>query len=151
MKNFNIDPEFRDKIPPLTADEFAKLEENIVADGEVREAFSEGALFFASLASASEVLVQEDKAGIAQDAVSVVISEATLYIPFAELVDIAQETERLQKEEKRLLGEIARAEGMLKNEKFLSKAPEAKVAEEKEKLQKYTGMLEQVRQRLAQL
>ena len=37
MKNFNIDPEFRDKIPPLTADEFAKLEENIVADGEVRE------------------------------------------------------------------------------------------------------------------
>ena len=123
----------------------------VSASRQVREAFSEGALFFASLASASEVLVQEDKVGIAQDAVSVVISEATLYIPFAELVDIAQETERLQKEEKRLLGEIARAEGMLKNEKFLSKAPEAKVAEEKEKLQKYTGMLEQVRQRLAQL
>lgn len=37
MKSFNIDPEFRDKIPPLTADEFAKLEENILADGEVRE------------------------------------------------------------------------------------------------------------------
>ena len=123
----------------------------VSASRQVREAFSEGALFFASLASASEVLVQEDKAGIAQDAVSVVISEATLYIPFAELVDIAQETERLQKEEKRLLGEIARAESMLKNEKFLSKAPEAKVAEEKEKLQKYTGMLDQVRQRLAQL
>ena len=123
----------------------------VSASRQAREAFSEGALFFASLASASEVLVQEDKAGIAQDAVSVVISEATLYIPFAELVDIAQETERLQKEEKRLLGEIARAEGMLKNEKFLSKAPEAKVAEEKEKLQKYTGMLDQVRQRLAQL
>ena len=123
----------------------------VSADARTREAFSEGALFFASLASASEVLVQEDKTGIAPDAVSVVISGATLYIPFAELVDIAQETERLQKEEKRLLGEIARAEGMLKNEKFLSKAPQAKVEEEKEKLRKYTGMLEQVRQRLAQL
>lgn len=37
MKQLNIDPEFRDKIPPLSADEFSKLEENIVADGEVRE------------------------------------------------------------------------------------------------------------------
>ena len=123
----------------------------VSTDEKVRTAFTEGALFFASLASASEVLVQEDKTGIASDAVSVVIPGATLYIPFAELVDIAQETERLKKEEKRLLGEIARAEGMLKNEKFLSKAPEAKVAEEKEKLEKYTQMLEQVRQRLAQL
>ena len=123
----------------------------VSGDEKIRSAFSEGALFFASLASALEVQVQEDKAGIASDAVSVVIPGATLYIPFAELVDIAQETERLKKEEKRLIGEIARAEGMLKNEKFLSKAPEAKVAEEKEKLQKYTQMLEQVRQRLSQL
>ena len=37
MRQLNIDPEFRDKIPPLSADEFSKLEENIVADGEVRE------------------------------------------------------------------------------------------------------------------
>ena len=37
MRQLNIDPEFRDKIPPLSADEFSKLEENIVSDGEVRE------------------------------------------------------------------------------------------------------------------
>lgn len=37
MQNLIIDPEFRDKIPPLTAEEFSKLEENILADGEVRE------------------------------------------------------------------------------------------------------------------
>ena len=37
MRQLNIDPEFRDKIPPLSEDEFSKLEENIVADGEVRE------------------------------------------------------------------------------------------------------------------
>ena len=120
-------------------------------DAGVRKVFEEGSLFFASLAYASEVLVQADKAGIADDAVSVVIAGATLYIPFAELVDIKQEIERQEKEEKRLVSEIARAEGMLKNEKFISKASEQKVAEERAKLESYTRMLEQVRQRLAQL
>ena len=80
-----------------------------------------------------------------------VIPGATLYIPFAELVDIAQEIERLKKEEKRLEGELARVNGMLSNERFLSKAPEAKIAEEKDKLAKYTQMMEQVKERLAQL
>ena len=118
---------------------------------EVRRAFTEGKLFFASLAGASEVVIQEDKNGIAEDAVSVVIHGATLYIPFAELVDIAQEIERLKKEEKRLTGELARVNGMLSNEKFMGKAPQAKVDEEKAKLEKYTQMMEQVKERLAQL
>ena len=120
-------------------------------DADIRRTFEEGKLFFASLAYASEVFVQADKCGIAEDAVSVMIAGAALYIPFAELVDIKAEIERLKKEEKRLSGEIARCEGMLKNEKFISKAPEAKVAEEKEKLAKYTNLAEQVRVRLAQL
>ena len=118
---------------------------------EVRRAFTEGKLFFASLAGASEVVIREDKNGIAEDAVSVVIHGATLYIPFAELVDIAQEIERLKKEEKRLTGELARVNGMLSNEKFMGKAPQAKIDEEKAKLEKYTQMMEQVKERLAQL
>ena len=118
---------------------------------EVRRAFTEGELFFTSLAGASEVVIQEDKNGIAEDAVSVVIHGATLYIPFAELVDIAQEIERLKKEEKRLTGELARVNGMLSNEKFMGKAPQAKIDEEKAKLEKYTQMMEQVKERLAQL
>lgn len=118
---------------------------------EVASVFEEGKLFFATLAYASEVLVQEDKAGIADDAVSVVIENATVYIPFAELVDIGQEIERLKKEEKRLQGEIARSNGMLNNEKFMSKAPAAKIEEEKGKLEKYTQMLSQVQTRLETL
>ena len=118
---------------------------------EVAAIFNEGKLFFAPLAYASEVVVQKDKTGIADDAVSVVIENATVYMPFAELVDISQEIERLQKEEKRLQGEIARSNGMLNNEKFVSKAPAAKVEEEKAKLAKYTQMLEQVQMRLATL
>ena len=118
---------------------------------EVRRAFTEGKLFFTSLAGASEVVIQVDKNGIAEDAVSVVIHGATLCIPFAELVDIAQEIERLKKEEKRLTGELARVNGMLSNEKFMGKAPQAKIDEEKAKLEKYTQMMEQVKERLAQL
>ncbi len=124
----------------------------VVSESEdIRNTFTEGKLFFASLAYANEVLVQADKTGIAQDAVSVVIAGATVYIPFAELVDIAQEIERLKKEEKRLEGELARVNGMLSNEKFVSKAPAAKIEEEKAKLAKYTQMMEQVKERLAQL
>ena len=131
-------------------------------DQGILDTFAEGRLFFASLAGANEVTMvsaaapggmaeAKDKAGIPQDAVSVVIPGATLYIPFAELVDIAQETERLKKEEKRLEGELARVNGMLSNERFISKAPEAKIAEEREKLARYTQMMEQVKERLSQL
>ncbi|MEZ3474785.1 MAG: valine--tRNA ligase [Lachnospiraceae bacterium] len=118
---------------------------------EIRDTFEEGKLFFAALAYASDVTIQEDKQGIAEDAVSVVIANATIYIPFAELVDLKQEIERLEKEAKRLDGELARVNGMLNNEKFMSKAPASKIVEEKEKLAKYVQMKEQVTERLAQL
>ena len=118
---------------------------------EILEAFRLGKLFFQSLAGASQVTLQESREGIAQDAVSVVIANAVLYIPFEELVDIGQEIDRLEKEEKRLEAELKRVNGMLGNERFLSKAPQAKIAEEKEKLEKYTRMMEQVKERLLQL
>ena len=79
------------------------------------------------------------------------LPKAVIYMPFAELVDIEKEVERLRAEEKRLAGELARSNGMLNNEKFVSRAPEAKIAEEKAKLEKYTQMMEQVKTRLAQL
>lgn len=101
--------------------------------------------------SASELDIQADKAGIADDAVSIVVPDAVVYVPLEELIDFEQEIERLTKEEARLNKEIARANGMLNNEKFVSKAPQAKVDEEKAKLEKYTQMLEQVKERLAGL
>ena len=72
-------------------------------------------------------------------------------MPFAELVDVEKERERLKKEEVRLEGELKRVNGMLSNEKFVSRAPQAKIDEERAKLVKYTQMMEQVRERLAQL
>ena len=113
--------------------------------------FEHSRAFFAALGSASEVFLQKDKAGIGEDAVSAVIPGAAIYMPFAELVDIAKEIERLRGEEKRLNGELARSNGMLKNEKFLSRAPQEKIDQEKAKLEKYMQMMEQVKNRLAQL
>ena len=118
---------------------------------EVRGAFERSSLFFATLSYASQVVVQADKTGIGEDAVSALIPDAAVYMPFAELVDLEKELERLKKEEQRLEKELARVNGMLNNEKFISKAPQSKIDEEKEKLEKYTQMMNQVREHLAAL
>lgn len=120
-------------------------------DEKIRKIFEEGEVFFAPLAHASQVTVQKDKTGIDEDAVSAVTSKAVIYMPFAELVDVEKEIERLKKEEERLTKELARVNSMLGNERFISKAPKTKVDEERAKLERYTSMMEQVKERLAQL
>ncbi|WP_440320943.1 valine--tRNA ligase [Laedolimicola sp.] len=118
---------------------------------QVREVFEGSKAFFGTLSYASQVTVQEDKSGIGEDAVSALIPDAAVYMPFAELVDLEKEIERLKKEEERLTKELARVNGMLSNEKFISKAPKSKIDEEKEKLEKYTQMMNQVKEHLAAL
>ena len=120
----------------------------VSGDESVRGIFEAGKTFFATLGSASEVFVQADKSGIGEDAVSAVTPQAVMYIPLAELVDIAKEIERLEAEETRLEKELSRSRGMLSNEKFISKAPQAKIDEEKEKLAKYEALMAQVKERL---
>ena len=115
---------------------------------QVREVFEGSKAFFGTLSYASQVTVQEDKSGISEDAVSALIPDAAVYMPFAELVDLDKEIERLKKEEERLTKELARVNGMLSNEKFISKAPQSKIDEEKEKLEKYTQMMNQVKEHL---
>ena len=123
----------------------------VADDAALRETFEKTREAYQNLAGASDVSVQADKNGIEDDAVSVVIPGATLYLPLEDLVDFEKEKERLLKEKERLTKELARSRGMLSNEKFLSKAPEAKVQEEKEKLAGYEQMMAQVEERLAQM
>ena len=120
-------------------------------DEEIISIFAEGRVFFTTLAYASEVVIQKDKTGIEDDAVAVLIPNATVYMPFSDLVDVEKEIERLKAEEQKLECELKRVNGMLSNEKFISKAPEAKIQEEKDKLAKYTTMMEQVKERLKHL
>ena len=91
----------------------------VVSENEdVRDIFKQGKVFFGTLGYASEVAVRADREGIAEDAVSTMVPDAVIYMPFAELVDIEKEIERLKKEQKKLGGEIKRCEGMLNNERL---------------------------------
>ena len=137
--NMNVPPSKKAKVFVVTASD------------DIKKIFENGMVFFATLGYASEIVIQADKTGIDEDAVAVLIPNAAIYMPFAELVDVEKEIERLRAEEKRLEGELKSVEGMLANEKFVSKAPAAKIQEEKDKLEKYTTMMNQVKERLSQL
>ena len=120
-------------------------------DGAIRDDLEANKDVYINLASASEILVQADKSGISEDAVSVVIPGAVAYLPLEDLVDFEKEKERLNKEKDKLTKELARSRGMLSNEKFLANAKPEKVEEEKAKLAKYEQMMAQVEERLASM
>ena len=104
--------------------------------------------FLLKLGFGKNIKVQADKTGIANNAISIIATSMELYMPFEDLVDITEEIERLEKEKEKLQAEVARGEKMLSNPGFVNKAPEAKVAQEKEKLENYKKALETVEERL---
>ncbi|MDO4788609.1 MAG: valine--tRNA ligase [Johnsonella sp.] len=118
-------------------------------DEQIRKIFEESREFFAALAGAEKLLVQEDKEGIASDALSAFVPGADIYLPLEDLVDIKKEIERLEKEEKKMEAELARVRGMLGNPSFVGKAPAAKIEEERAKLEKYEAMMEQIKKQLS--
>ena len=118
---------------------------------EVLKIFEENKVFFATLGLASDVTLQSTKENIGEDAVSVVVQDATIYMPLAELVDFAKEIERLEKEKTKLEKEVDRVVKKLANQGFVAKAPAHVIEEEKAKEEKYKAMLAQVEERLAQL
>lgn len=120
----------------------------VAQDAGTREMFAQNQEVYAGLANASEICVQSDESGIGSDAVSAVIPAAVIYMPLADLIDLAKEKERLARERKRLEGELKRSHSMLSNENFLSKAPAAKVAAERDKLARYEQMMEDITARL---
>ena len=134
-------------VPPSRKAKLFVVSEN----ADVRKVFEDNKLVYVNLAFTSEIIVAADKSGIGEDAVSVVIPDAVVYLPLEDLVDFEKEKERLMKEKEKLTKELARSKGMLSNEKFLSNAKPEKVQEEKEKLEKYEKMMAQVEARLAQM
>jgi valyl-tRNA synthetase len=120
----------------------------VSADSGVRDFFRGASKTFGILAGAKEVKIQPDKTGVDENAVHVVVSDASVYIPLDEMVDREKERERLKREQKRLTGEVARAQGKLSNEGFMRKAPATLIAEEQEKLANYKDMLAKVESQL---
>ena len=89
-----------------------------------------------------KIIVQSDKIGIPENAISILGNDIQLYMPLEGLINLEEEKERREKEKQRLESEVARCEKMLSNPGFINKAPAEKIEEEKEKLRKYKEMLE---------
>ncbi len=111
----------------------------------------EGKSFIEKLASADKIIIQKDKSGISDTAVSIAAPGMEIYIPFDELVDIDKEIERLEKELLTYQNEIKRVEKMLSNEGFVAKAPASKIEEEKAKKVKYEELLAKTKERISSL
>ncbi len=135
--NMNVHPSKKSKLVFVT-EEYKNVIEN-------------SKTFLEKLGFANEIIVQNDKAGIDSNAISILLDGIETYIPFEELVDLEAEKQRLQEEKQKLIYEVERCEKMLSNPGFVNKAPEVKVNAEKEKLEKYRAMLENTEERLKNL
>lgn len=136
----------------------SKKSELIIITPEYKEALEEAEEILLKLGFADKIEVFENKEEIGasqraelENAISVILSDIEVYIPLEGLIDLEEEKARLTAEVEKLEGEVARGEKMLSNPGFMSKAPEAKVNEEKEKLAKYREMLALAKERLAKL
>ena len=125
-----------------------KLTAVILAQGEKEEAIRAGERYIRDLANIADIRFVREKSQVPEDVMSAVISGLEIFIPLDDLVDFQAELERLEKEEKRLTGEVARVRGKLSNQGFVSKAPQKVVEEEKAKQKKYEEMLAKVEERL---
>ena len=107
--------------------------------------------FLKKLGFAEEIIIQKDNNGIPENAISIVVDDLKIFIPFEDLVNIEEEIKRLEGEKEKLLSEVARGEKMLSNQGFISKAPESKINQEKEKLENYKNMLKAVEERIEKM
>jgi valyl-tRNA synthetase len=96
-------------------------------------------------------LIISEKIDIPQDAISIILSEAQVYISLGSLVNLKEEIEKLNQQKSDLEKEIMRCEKMLNNPGFINKAPQAKIEEEKAKLAKYQESYKEVKIRLEEL
>lgn len=110
---------------------------------------SEG--FIKKLGFSEEIEIKTEKQDIPQNAVNVVTPRIEVFIPFEDLVNIEEEKQRLEKEKSKILIEKEKTDKMLGNPGFLAKAPEAKVQEEKAKLEKFNEMIANIESRIKNL
>ena len=114
------------------------------AKGDV---FTAGAPFFKRLAGATEVhVVPADEAPASKGQVEVVTHSARVFMPLQELVDVAQELQRIAKEKEKALGHLKGIEAKLANEAFTSKAPANIVQNQRDQAEKLRSLIAQLEQ-----
>ena len=105
------------------------------------ETYTVGKHFITRMAYASEVTVTDQAPADLKGMVTVVTHDANIYLPLAELVDIAAELERIAKEKAKAEENLKRIEAKLANESFTSRAPENVVNAEREKAEKARSLI----------
>jgi valyl-tRNA synthetase len=108
------------------------------------EIFAQGEGFINRLAYSDHVVTCEQDPEGHEDMVSVVTTDARLYMPMEQLIDFEKELARIAKEKERVTKEIESTEQKLANESFVSRAPEKVVNEQRVKLEKAKALLEQL-------
>ena len=133
----NVHPSKKSKLIFVT-----KEKQNVIKESEE---------FLCKLGFASEIMVQSDEKEIPENAISIIVEDLKVFIPFEELVNVEEEIKRLENEKAKLQAEVTRGKKMLSNPGFVAKAPQAKIEEEKAKLENYKNMLKAVEERLKNL
>ena len=121
------------------------------SDAAQQAVFTANDGYLHALAEADPVTILSLTAERPENAMTAVAGGVEIYLPLKGLIDMEKETARLSKELDGLTKEIARTEGKLANEKFVTKAPVAVVAKEREKLQDYEEKKRVVEERLRYL
>ncbi|NCC77010.1 MAG: valine--tRNA ligase [Clostridia bacterium] len=120
-------------------------------DEATRSMFETSESFLQRLASVQSVKTQADKTDIPSTAVTAIFTAGEIFIPLTDLIDLGKEIERLEKEKANLENEVARVSSKLDNAEFVAKAPAKVIDAEREKISRYTAMLQNASERLEQL
>lgn len=123
----------------------------LTKDKKVEEILNRNKDQFLNLAYAKSISITEDENIKNKDQVSIVIDKAEILLPLADLIDFEKELERLNNEKKEAEAEKKRAEGKLKNQGFISKAPEKLVEEERAKVKKYSEIIKNIDENIGQI
>jgi valyl-tRNA synthetase len=123
----------------------------LVSAGSYQQVVVDYDYIFARLCNVNDIRLLDTKAVAPDQAASVVVGDATLYLPLAGLIDIAAECDRLGKEQAKLQDQIAKTRAMLDNEQFISRAKPEVVERERARLAELQASSRQIAERLATL
>ena len=129
----------------------SKKSKLLIVRNSIEEKIKETEPFLLKLGFANEIKFIDSINDAPNNSISIVIDDLKVFIPFEDLVNIKEEITRLEGEKTKLESEVARGEKMLSNPGFISKAPEKKIDEERDKLENYKQMLVNVEERLDDL
>jgi len=111
-------------------------------------ALNEYRYLFARLCNVPDLHILTEGETAPDQSVTVVVGDATIYLPLADFVDVAAECERLTREQSKLLEQIAKIQGTLSNEQFVSRARPDVVERERTRLADLQTTADQIAERL---